>query len=133
VLVGLSLFASKQLRAASSAGYVDRILKGAKSAELPVHTPIKLELIISLKTAKAFGIAISPSLRSFKPNRWSNKVDHFWPMAAARRRSERVRHLTSAFVRFWQIVLQKSFWGVQRKFLEPLMRFARGDVRDHIG
>jgi hypothetical protein len=31
------------------------------------------------------------------------------------------------------IVLQKSFWGVQRKFLEPLMRFARGDVRDHIG
>jgi hypothetical protein len=31
------------------------------------------------------------------------------------------------------IVLQKSFWGVQRKFLEPLMRFARGDVRDRIG
>ena len=33
----------------------------------------------------------------------------------------------------WQILLQKSFWGVERKFLEPLMRFARGDVRDHIG
>jgi hypothetical protein len=31
------------------------------------------------------------------------------------------------------ILLQKSFWGVERKFLEPLMRFARGDVRDHIG
>jgi hypothetical protein len=30
------------------------------------------------------------------------------------------------------ILLQKSFWGVERKFLEPLMRFARGDVRDHI-
>jgi hypothetical protein len=30
------------------------------------------------------------------------------------------------------IVLQKSFWGVERKFLEPLMRFTRGDVRDHI-
>jgi hypothetical protein len=28
------------------------------------------------------------------------------------------------------IVLQKSFWGVERKFLEPLMRFTRGDVRD---
>jgi hypothetical protein len=30
------------------------------------------------------------------------------------------------------ILLQKSFWGDGRKFLEPLMRFARGDVRDHI-
>jgi hypothetical protein len=29
-------------------------------------------------------------------------------------------------------VLKKSFWGDERKFLEPLMRFARGDVRDHI-
>jgi hypothetical protein len=31
-----------------------------------------------------------------------------------------------------QILLQKSFWGGERKFLEPLMRFTRGDVRDHI-
>ena len=31
---------------------------------------------------------------------------------------------------FWQILLQKSFWGGERKFLEPLMRFTRGDVRD---
>jgi hypothetical protein len=31
------------------------------------------------------------------------------------------------------ILLQKSFWGVERKFLEPLVRFARGDVSDHIG
>jgi hypothetical protein len=29
----------------------------------------------------------------------------------------------------WVILLQKSFWGVERKFLEPLVRFARGDVR----
>jgi hypothetical protein len=35
----------------------------------------------------------------------------------------------SAFV---QILLQKSFWGGARKFLEPLMRFMRDDVRDHI-
>src|ERR1700681_295154 len=34
--------------------------------------------------------------------------------------------------RHWQILLQKSFWGGERKFLEPLMRFTRGDVRDHI-
>jgi hypothetical protein len=32
----------------------------------------------------------------------------------------------------WQILLQKPFWGDERKFLEPLMRFAGGDVRDHI-
>ena len=30
------------------------------------------------------------------------------------------------------ILLQKSFWGGERKFLEPLMRFTRGNVRDHI-
>jgi hypothetical protein len=32
----------------------------------------------------------------------------------------------------WQILLQKSFWGDERNFLEPLMRFTSGDVRDHI-
>jgi hypothetical protein len=35
-------------------------------------------------------------------------------------------------VRYWQILLQKSFRGGEQKFLEPLMRLARGDVRDHI-
>jgi hypothetical protein len=34
--------------------------------------------------------------------------------------------------RFWQIVLKKSFLGDERNFLEPLMRFTRGDVRDHM-
>jgi uncharacterized protein YqjF (DUF2071 family) len=37
-----------------------------------------------------------------------------------------------AYVSFVPILLQKSFWGDERKFLEPLMRFTRGDVRDHI-
>jgi len=32
----------------------------------------------------------------------------------------------------WQILLQKSFWGDERKFVEPLMRFASGDLGDHI-
>ena len=32
----------------------------------------------------------------------------------------------------WQIVLKKSFWDNERKFLEPLMRLTRGDMRDHI-
>jgi hypothetical protein len=40
--------------------------------------------------------------------------------------------LSGTHVCYWQILLQKSFWEGERKFLEPLMRFARGEVRDHI-
>jgi putative ABC transport system substrate-binding protein len=46
----------------SAASYVDRILRGAKAGDLPVQFPTKFEMAVNLKTAKALGLAVPPSI-----------------------------------------------------------------------
>ena len=58
----VSLSANYEVLYERSAYYVDKIIKGARPADLPVEQPTKLQAVINLKTAHALGLTISPAL-----------------------------------------------------------------------
>ena len=58
----LGLHADSSLSTPPVAGYVDNILRGAASGDLSMQQPTKFELVFNLKTAKAFGLSIPPSM-----------------------------------------------------------------------
>ena len=62
-LGGLMSYGTDQIEMfGQTATYVDRILRGANPAQLPVQTPTKYETILNLRTAKALGLTVSPGL-----------------------------------------------------------------------
>jgi putative ABC transport system substrate-binding protein len=60
----LSYGPSRIFEAKRLVGYVQKVLNGTKPADLPIEQPVKFELVINLKTAKALGLTVPPTLLS---------------------------------------------------------------------